>query len=155
LFGYVPDIFVPSNSIFHPALEETVAKCGVKYLYVTYLNPIYKNGKKINFRLCLPGFNKKSGLIYYTRNCVFEPTDGSYQGIGYTLNQIEIAFRWDKPANISTHRVNFVGGIDESNRDKGLKELKHLLKAIVKRWPDVEFLSSADMLNSVYSNHHS
>jgi hypothetical protein len=62
---------------------------------------------------------------------------------------MEAAFRWKKPANISTHRVNFVGGIDEANREKGLKELKKLLNTIVKTWPDVEFMSTRDLFGSV------
>lgn len=62
------------------------------------------------------------------------------------MKQIDAAFRWDKPANISTHRVNFSGGIDPLNRNFGLSELKKLLKAIVRKWPDVEFISSGDAL---------
>ena len=66
-----------------------------------------------------------------------------------TLRQIAAAFRWKKPAIISTHRVNFVGGINKQNREAGLKELHSLLKTIVKRWPDVEFMSTVNMLKEL------
>ena len=87
------------------------------------------------------------GLTYYTRNCVFEPTDINYKGVDFTLKQIETAFRWRKPAFISTHRVNFIGRLDKKNREKGLKELKILLKSIIRKWPEVEFMSSKQYFN--------
>ena len=66
-----------------------------------------------------------------------------------TLQQIAAAFKWNKPAIISSHRVNFAGGICKKNREAGLKELKLLLQTIVKRWPDVEFMSTASMLSKL------
>ena len=66
------------------------------------------------------------------------------------MQQIEAAFRWNLPANISSHRVNFCGHIDPKNRETGLKALKELLDAIVKRWPEVEFMSS-DQLGDLIS----
>ena len=58
------------------------------------------------------------------------------------MKQISAAFRWGKPAIISTHRVNFVGSISPYNREKGLRELKKLINAILKKWSDVEFMGS-------------
>jgi hypothetical protein len=43
-----------------------------------------------------------------------------------------------------------VGGIEASNREQGMQELSKLLVAILKRWPDVEFMSSAEMLKILY-----
>jgi hypothetical protein len=80
------------------------------------------------------------------RNCAFEPSGDNYNDIGLTLKQIEAAFRWNKPAIISTHRVNFVGGINPRNSSKGLKELKSLLNAILKKWPKVHFMSTRDLI---------
>lgn len=151
LFGYTPRLFVPSNSIFHPLLEKDLAENGVKYLYGNTFNPVPGKNGRIRYRYFRNGKKTPAGLTYYTRNCAFEPTDPRYRGIDHTLKQIETAFRWNKPANISTHRVNFVGGIEESNRDKGLSELKHLLDKILKNWPETEFVSSAEMLSELYS----
>jgi len=89
-------------------------------------------------------------LNYYVRNCAFEPTDPEFDGVEATMQQIQAAFRWNKPALISTHRANFVGGIDPSNRDAGLKELNKLLVSILKTWPDVEFMSSSHMFKALY-----
>ncbi|MCJ7448020.1 MAG: hypothetical protein MUO72_10015 [Bacteroidales bacterium] len=152
IFGYTPRIFVPGNSIFHPVFEKTLAETGVKYIYASTFNPIPGKNGRIKYKYFRNGKKTSHGLIYYTRNCAFEPTDPGYRGIDLTLKQIEAAFRWNKPANISTHRVNFVGGIEQSNREKGLRELKLLLDTIVRNWPDTEFVSSAEMLGEIYPN---
>ena len=67
---------------------------------------------------------------------------------------IEIAFRWKKPAVISTHRVNYVGSIDPKNRQKGLGELKRLISLILKKWPDVEFMSSSQLGDLISNSLH-
>ena len=65
--------------------------------------------------------------------------------VGECLQRINLAFRWGKPVIIGSHRVNFIGSLDESNRTRNLKLLKQLLTEIVKRWPDVEFMSSDEL----------
>ena len=70
------------------------------------------------------------------------PTDESKNWIDNCLKEIEIAFRWEKPAVISSHRVNYIGYINSANRTNGLKQLKTLLDEIVKRWANVEFLTT-------------
>jgi len=148
IFGFKPVAFVPSNDIFHPILEPALSNTGVQFLYTGHRSIVYNPDGTQYSKRHIFGERSTSGLIYYMRNCAFEPTDFAYKGIGLTLNQIEAAFRWKKPAIISTHRVNFVGGIDPQNRKRGLDELKLLLNAIVKRWPDVVFMSTADLFAS-------
>ena len=58
---------------------------------------------------------------------------------------MEIAFRYNNPAIISGHRVNFSGHIEPSIREFGIGELNKLLNRIVKRWPEVEFMSSVQL----------
>jgi hypothetical protein len=146
IFGYIPRAFAPSNGIFHPEFEEDVASAGVKFLNVNIFNSFPTANGKLKTKYYITGRENKFGSTYYTRNCAFEPTDESYQGIQHTLDQVRAAFKWGKPAQISTHRVNFVGTIEPENRRRGLKELKMLLEEIVKRWPDVEFMSTGDAL---------
>nr|WP_321409461.1 hypothetical protein [uncultured Carboxylicivirga sp.] len=151
-FGYLPRVFTPSNGLFHPDLDHEVASNGIRYLYVTRKMPYPATNGEIKFRPFTTGQRGPEGLIYYTRNCAFEPTDPEYMGVEFTLSQIEAAFRWGKPANISTHRANFTGSINPDNREIGLNELKKLLDTIVKRWPDVEFLSSGDAFDIMRRN---
>ena len=85
-------------------------------------------------------------MIYQVRNVVFEPTHNrGIDWVNYSLRQVEIAFRWNRPAIISSHRVNFCGHIDPNNRKKGISALKELLHKIVQKWPDVEFMSANEL----------
>lgn len=145
IFGYNPRVFVPSNGIIDPFMDVEVAKAGIKFLWVNHKNA-YPDKGELKYRHFVSGQRGPDGLIYYTRNCAFEPNDPSYKGVDFTIKQISAAFRWGKPGSISTHRANYVGGIDKNIGLKGRSELKTLLKAIVKKWPDVEFMSSASAL---------
>jgi len=148
ILGHKPTVFVPSNGVFHPVLEKSLASTGVPFLYGGYWDKVYHlNGTSSHINHIF-GQKSKSGMRYYMRNCVFEPTDKAYKGIDLTIKQIEAAFRWYKPAIIGSHRVNFVGGINIKNREMGLKELRILLKTITKKWPDVEFASSRDLFRN-------
>ncbi|MCW3804137.1 hypothetical protein [Plebeiibacterium marinum] len=149
-FEFKPEVFAPSNLVFHPIFEKSLAKSGIKYLYVNRNMTIPDSRGSIKVKKYTPGKKTNDGLIYYTRNCVFEPTEKNYRGIEYTLKQIEASFRWGKPANISTHRANFMGTICKENRDAGISELEKLLKQIVKKWPDVEFVTSREAMNNYF-----
>lgn len=61
-------------------------------------------------------------------------------------------FFWNKPANISSHRVNFCGYIDDKNRGKGINDLKKLLQKIVQKYPDVEFMSAGELGELILNN---
>lgn len=143
IFKFQPRVFVPPNAVFNAIFENDLIESGIKYLYTDRSKP-YQNSEKV-IPICKRSMNN---LILYTRNCAFEPTDNNYKGINHTLMQISSAFRWGKPAIISSHRVNFVGGINPNYQEKGLNELNSLLKTIIKTWPDVEFISSCDALEN-------
>lgn len=83
------------------------------------------------------------------RNIVFEPVENRGEdSVNLAMKQIEAAFRWNRPAIISSHRVNFCGHVNPENRVNGITALKDLLKRITERWPDVEFMS-ADQLGDL------
>jgi hypothetical protein len=65
------------------------------------------------------------------------------------LAQIQTAFLFSKPAVICSHRINFIGFINEKNRVRGLQDLDNLLKKIVKKWPDVIFISTDQLDNYI------
>ncbi len=150
IFGFLPLSFVPSNGVFHPIFEPKVVQSGVKFLNVNHFCFVPQKDGNLKPRYYRDGGRSSAGLTYYARNCAFEPCDQGYKGIDKTLRQIEIAYRWRKPVIISSHRVNFVGGIERGNRESGLKELKLLLDAIIRKWPDTEFISSAGLLCKLF-----
>ena len=142
LFGYSASYFVPPNGPFNSQLEKTAADYGVKFMSASKIQyePQGKGRKKIKFHWM--GQQNKYGQHYITRNCFFEPSQKGNDWKNMCLNDINIAFRWHKPAVISSHRVNYIGALDCSNRDNSLNQLKILLQTIVKKWPDVEFMTS-------------
>ncbi len=100
------------------------------------------------FRRVVNYMGKKNaeGQTYLIRNAVFEPNDKKpFDWVDKTLGEIEMAFRWKKPAIISSHRVNYCGHIDEEHRRNGLASLKRLLDEITRRWPDVEFMTADEL----------
>jgi hypothetical protein len=151
VFGFRPRVFVPGNGVFHPEFDKVAAESGIKFLNVSYSSPFPIIGGKLKYRHFITGQKGPGGITYYIRNCAFEPANPGYKGVEPTIMQIAAAFRWGKPADISTHRVNFVGSIDQANRKNGITELKKLLKTIVQKWPDVEFMNSGDALEYMLS----
>jgi hypothetical protein len=150
VFGYQPRIFAPTNGIFHPDFESELYKNGILYLIASWFTNISDKKGGIKKKFYNLGSRGKSGLTYYSRNGAFEPTENGYGGIGTTIKQVEASFAFNKPAIISTHRVNYIGALNESNRKFGLLELKNLILTVKSNWPDVKFMSSTDMLKELF-----
>jgi hypothetical protein len=151
VYGYSSLTFTPPAQQMHPNLYGFVGAYGVigvdraRSETVHIGEGIYQ---KMRNKL---GESDLGGTIKIVRNCVFEPNDRNIDWVNFTFKQIEAAFFWGKPAIISSHRVNFCGHIDAKNRQKGIADLKALLKKIVQRWPDVEFVG-VDEIAKMYSN---
>lgn len=154
IFGYQSKSFIATTYTWHPAIEQYLKEFGIKYLQglitqkIPHGNDCDIEYRKRNFQ----GKRSASGLIYLMRNAFFEPSQmQSSDHVGECLHRIALAFRWGKAAVICTHRLNFIGSIDKKNADRNLPMLRELLRRIVKRWPDVEFMSS-DELGRVIEN---
>jgi len=145
IHGHKALFFVPPNGPLNNQLEKVSAESGIKYLSTSKIHKEPKgNGNyKKHFRYI--GKTNSSKQTYITRNAFFEPSDSIRDEVSCCLAEIESAFKFKKPAVISSHRVNYIGGLDQSNRDKSLKLLKELLIKIVTKWPDVEFLTSTEL----------
>jgi hypothetical protein len=152
LFQYRATYFVPPNGPFSSRLESLCSKHGIKYLSVSKIQTEPLGHGKTKKRLHWLGQRTNSGLIRITRNCFFEPSQSEGgDWIDKCLNDISTAFKWNKPAVISSHRVNYIGAIEKKNRDTGLRSLDTLLKKIMKIWPETEFVTSAE-LGDIISN---
>ena len=154
IFGFDSKSFTPTTYEWSPKIEPCLEQHGIRYVQCTFQQKIPigdDQGVKWVYR-GFQGTRTKAGLIRLHRNCFFEPsTKENYNWFGDCMKRVEIAFKWGKAANISAHRVNFIGSIDSANTDRNLPELKRLLQEIVKRWPDVEFITS-DQLGEIIEN---
>jgi hypothetical protein len=147
VYGYESNTFTPPAQQFPLHLENELSNLGIKYIdRPRSLNRHLGSGKYQLEKHKLGGGTVMTELV---RNVVFEPTTSRISDwVNFSFKQVETAFRMKKPANISSHRVNFCGHIDPKNREKGLTALKQLLNKIVKRYPEVEFIS-ADQLGDI------
>jgi len=150
LWGYSSESFIANCYVWHPEHEKVLNELGVKFLqgipnqFVPLAEPGYRYNRKYHYM----GQKNRFAQRYLIRNAFFEP----YQKPGYDwvndcLGRVDLAFRWNKPAIISAHRVNFIGFLDSSFRDVNISLFKQLLKGITGRWPEAEFISSDQLGN--------
>jgi hypothetical protein len=101
-------------------------------------------------------------LISIVRNVQFEPSKDLFSNkhnesftpqIDLAMNQINLAIMKGLPAVIDTHRVNYVGGRNEQNRDYGLQQLRKLVERIHNNYPDAEFISTTELTNRLNAIH--
>lgn len=146
IFSYKANYFVASKSPEPKQFEKVLAENGVKYLTRYKLQKYPLGDGKFERELNWLGKTNQYGQIVITRNAGFEPSDNpNVDWVGLCMSDIKLAFKWKKPAVISSHRVNYMGRLSEQNRSNGIRQLKSLLHQIVKRWPDVEFMSSSEL----------
>lgn len=151
IFGYKAVFFVPPNGVFNNTLNQALAANGIKYRAGSKIqNEVVRIGKT-RTRLHFHGQKDRYGIRYILRNCVFEPSRKGIDWVDRCLKDINMAFSWQKPAIISTHRVSFVGELHPENRENGLRQLSVLLKEIMKKWPDVEFMTT-EKLGAIMDN---
>ena len=152
IFGRKSESFIAPCYVWSFETEKLLENAGVKFMQGNLFHNIplsedsYK--KKIHY---FGSLSKHSSLRYFYRNCAFEPSAEKEKGktdeqiLSGVLAEIENAFKMKKPAIICSHRVNFVGGMSEENRENNLQLLKKLLEAIVSKYSNVEFMDSASM----------
>lgn len=155
-FGFRSESFVACNYVFPVELENAISEFGVKYIQTQrgHVSPDFQSGKT-KVRRHFTGKRNSVGQYYLTRNCTFEPTPELHKSndtVECCMKEITAAFRWKKPAIISTHRINYVGGLTQKNRDRGLNKLDELLTGITDRWPQVEFMSTTELGKAIWQS---
>ena len=132
IFGFPSKTFVAQGTVFGDHLLKMLSEEGVQLILGQQNEPNSEGSYKI--------VNKKWGdknnfnQIYWRRNCLFEPArNQNFDWVGKCLAEIEIAFRWGKPAVISSHRENFIGSIFQENRTQSLAKLNELLSRVQKK----------------------
>ena len=153
VFGFKAKNFIAPGANDHRCLEKSLAEGGIWYIDTNLVNLEHQGNGRYKRLFNFLGKQNKLGQTYLIRNSVFEPLlNRSVDWVDVCLAEIEIAFKRNKPANISTHRVNFAGQIEPKVRENGLAELRRLLKSIVKKWPEVEFMTSEELGDLISSS---
>jgi len=154
-FEYPSVTFIPPAYTWHTHLVPYLAALGIQGVQGISLQyqPRLRGRAGYQKRLRFIGQTLGHGIKCLVRNALFEPTsqpDKDWATI--TLVGIERAFNNHQPAIISSHRVNYIGSLVEKNRTQNLAMLKSILKTVVKRWPEVEFIGSDYLIQLVNGN---
>lgn len=149
-FGFTPRSFIPPCYIASDWLISLLNIRGVSALQgkIIRLEPkgIVKGRRIYKRHYRCSGADPETGRVNLVRNCFFEPSSRpAYHWISDCLQRMEIAFAWNKPVIIDTHRLNYIGHLVEPNRTENLRLLNTLLTEMRKRWKDIEFMHSQQL----------
>jgi hypothetical protein len=147
IFGYHPSSFIAPNYVWPTEIESHLSSLKIKYLKgrTTQISPVPAPGNIKRIRH-YTGQTNKWNQIHLIRNCYFEPSfNDCSDPVNKCLDEISRAFKWRKPAIICSHRVNFIGSIEQSNRDNNLRDLHRLFTEIKRRWPNVEYMNAEQL----------
>jgi hypothetical protein len=148
LFGFRSESVIPPNYTWSPDFNGALQEKGVKIFQGLrkFREPMVDGESK--FHTTYLGMKNDFDQAYLVRNAWFEPslfTLGIKNPVDRCLSDISIAFKMRKPAIITSHRLNYAGFIEERNRDRTLKMLDTLFRAALKKWPDIEFMTSSQL----------
>ena len=148
IFGYRSDSIIAPCYNWDTQLEGAFATSGINVIQ-GIKNQLEPTGRfdVYQYKRHYYGEENTHGMHYNIRNCFLEPTmSPSKDWVDSCLAQIKNAFLWNRPAVICSHRINYVGYIHEPNRDRGINDLKEVLKKSLRHWPDIEFISTNELI---------
>jgi len=146
IFGFSSQSFIAPNYIYSTLIDRVLHKQGVQYLQSGKMRLIPLGAGKYSRQRVFTGDRNQLGQIYLVRNVRFEPAESkNINWVEQALLEINAAFKMNRPAIIDTHRVNYMGSLKESNRERSLALLDQLLAQLKKRCPDLEFLNSVEL----------
>lgn len=150
-FGFDSKSFIAPCYNWDSSLEPYLAKQGIKWIQGIG-SQLAPTGTFDIYQSIPHHFAQKNayGTMYNIRNVFFEPVnDPTKDWTDAALGRIQAAFLMKRPAVISTHRVNYIGFIEPRNRENGLKQLDKLLRTVVKKWPEVKFITTDQLSDYV------
>lgn len=160
LFGRLPVTTIAPSYFWNDDTERAWAGVGIKFIQGGNLQNVetlqgYRN--RIGYgRKHLLGGKNQYGMLYLTRNVDFEPWDQPLNS-RRILDRIDMLFAMGAPVIISTHSLNYTSAI-WNFRDRTLAQLDYLLTAIEAKYPDLLYLSDAQLgdaiLNGYFTTHN-
>jgi hypothetical protein len=145
-FGYTSTSFIAPNYTWHPKHELFLKKAGIETLQGGRAQKVPFDSLKYHTIKHYMGKVNELNQMYLVRNSSFEPS--IRKNVNWQekiLNEVKIAFFVGAPVIISSHRVNFMGGLNSNNREENLKNLTGILKKLIKIYPEIEFMNSTEL----------
>lgn len=145
-FGFNSKTTIAPCYVWNDDIENVLNQHGVKSLQSSYIQQKNSNGQHQRVWQKI-GRRNKLNQKYFVRNVLFEPAlSKNIHWVDKAMESIEIAFFWGKPAVLGSHRINYVAGLVGVNRNNTLTQLDELLNRVLKKWPDIEFINSEQLL---------
>ncbi len=153
VFKKRPRCFTACNYVWPQQMEEPLQEAGINSIHTQcrHLDSNFISGR-YRKRSHVSGQRSVHGPVFAVRNIHFEPFQCNDDSIvEFVVSKINQVFSWGGAAIMTTHRVNYVGGMDYRHRDRSLKLLERLLNTVVALHPSVEFVS-ASRLHSIMTS---
>ncbi|MEK8180268.1 hypothetical protein WMW71_07935 [Flavobacterium buctense] len=149
-FGFPSTSFIAANYTWHPNHEVFLNRIGVNTIQGGRAQKVPGSHQGYQIIKHYMGNQNVLGQIYLIRNAGFEPaTRPNVNWHQKILNEVRAAFLVGAPVILSTHRVNFMGGMVEKNREDNLKLFSEILTDLVKKYPDIEFMNTVELSNLI------
>lgn len=148
IFGYTSDSIIAPCYNWDKDLEKSFSENGIRIIQgIRYQLEPTGTFDQYSSKRHFYGDKNSFGTRYNIRNCFLEPSmSPTKDWVDSCMAQIENAFLWNRPAVICSHRINYVGYISKQNRERGIRDLKEVLERTLDRWPDVEFISTNELI---------
>jgi hypothetical protein len=150
VYGYPSKTFTAPGQKIHPSLFKYLEELGIQSIDKPRKTKRHLGEDNYKVETNKLGFQEDENHVTVVRNAAFEPASGRKEDwVNFTFSQIKAAFRLNKPAIVSTHRVNFCGHTNPENRTTGLKQLKQLLHKVKQECPEVEFMAIDELSDEI------
>jgi nicotinamide mononucleotide adenylyltransferase len=145
-FGFTSKTTIAPCYVWNDYIEKLFNEAGVKSLQSSYIQQ-KKHTEKHQRVWQKMGNTNQYQQKYFVRNVLFEPAlNHKTKWVEKAMESIAIAFFWNKPAIVGSHRINYVAGLSKENRNNNLEQLNELFKKVIKKWSDIEFINSEQLL---------
>ena len=150
IFGFKSETFVASCFVWGAPLEKTMKALSIQGIQCAewQLAPTGGEGTLgIRRKLHYTGQRSRGGQLISVRNCSYEPAyyHNPEACAKACFKEVSYAFAHRKPAIINSHRFNYMDTIQPGNAAKNREGLQNLLEMVLQAYPDVQFISSAEM----------
>jgi hypothetical protein len=155
LFNKKPISFTPPGGGYGTPYESMLYREGIRAVQIGKYHKFIRKDFTIKRKIAFLGRKSDSGIIYTPRNCTFEPhSKMKSDWIDTCLKDIQDCFSSEKPAIISSHRINFVNSKSEYN-GFGTHKLGQLLRSIISKFDNIEFMSTKQLIElMITQNEH-
>jgi len=151
LFGFVSQSVIPPSYTWSNSNEKEILETGGRYIQSILLQKAPNSkGKDYRRKFRFTKRARHNDLGYIQRNVFFEPAlDKNKDWVDVCLHRIEKVFKYNNAVVIGTHRLNFTGQLDESNRNRNLSSLEQLLTGIRNMFPELVFMTTTELISEI------